>query len=81
MGSGEKRGGYILATESSNHSTRVKGPVADLKEIMVGLSGEVKELHMGSWEIQRETCWKKRKELNESQKTELQKKKDFYVFF
>lgn len=48
VGSGEKGRGNILATESANHCTCIKGPIAYLKEIMVGLSGEVKELHVGT---------------------------------
>lgn len=50
MGGGEKGGGNILATESANHCACIKGPIAYLKEIMVGLGGEVEELHVGSWE-------------------------------
>lgn len=48
MGGGEKRGGNILAAESANHCACVEGPIAYLKEIMVGLGGEVEELHVGS---------------------------------
>lgn len=46
---GEKRQWNILATESANHRAGIKGPVAYLKEIMVGLGGEVKELYVGPW--------------------------------
>lgn len=48
MGSGEKGGGNILTAESANHSACIKGSIAYLKEIMVGLSGKVEELHVGS---------------------------------
>lgn len=48
VGSGEKRGGNILTAESANHSACIKGSIAYLKEIMVGLSGKVEELHVGS---------------------------------
>lgn len=46
---GEKRRRNVLAAESANHRAGIQGPVANLKEIMVGLSGEVKELYVGPW--------------------------------
>lgn len=54
VGGGEERGRYILPTELTNHRARIEGPVAYLEEIMVGLGGEVQELHVGSWEKERE---------------------------
>lgn len=50
VGGGEKGGGNILAAEATNHRACIKGTVANLKEIMVGLGGEVEELKVGSWE-------------------------------
>lgn len=44
---GEKGRWDILAAESANHRAGVQGPIAYLKEIMVGLGGEVKEQHVG----------------------------------
>lgn len=44
---GEKRRWDVLATESANHRAGIQGPVAYLKEIMVSLGGEVKELYVG----------------------------------
>lgn len=61
MGGGEKGGWNILATESANHCACIEGPVAYLKEIMVGLGGEVEELHVGSWEKKKEEMLRKRK--------------------
>ena len=49
MGGGEEGGGNVLAAESANHGARIEGPVAYLKEIMVGLGGEVEELKVGTW--------------------------------
>lgn len=46
---GEKRRWDVLAAKSANHRAGIQGPVAYLKEIMVGLSGEVKELYVGPW--------------------------------
>lgn len=46
---GEKRRRDVLAAESANHCAGIQGPVAYLKEIMVGLGGEVKELYVGPW--------------------------------
>lgn len=43
----EKRRWDVLATKSANHRAGIQGPVAYLKEIMVGLGGEVKELYVG----------------------------------
>lgn len=48
MGGGEKGGRNILATESANHCAGIKGPITYLKEIVVGLSGEVEELYVGT---------------------------------
>lgn len=44
---GEKGRWDVLAAESANHRAGVQGPIAYLKEIMVGLGGEVKELYVG----------------------------------
>lgn len=44
---GEKRRWDVLAAESANHCAGIKRPVAYLKKIMVGLSGEVKKLYVG----------------------------------
>lgn len=44
---GEKRRRDILAAESPNHRASIQRPIADFKEIMVGLGGEVKELYVG----------------------------------
>lgn len=44
---GEKGRWDILAAESANHRAGVQGPIAYLKEIMVGLGGEVKEQYVG----------------------------------
>lgn len=54
VGGGEKGGGNILAAESANHCAGIKGPIAYLKEIMVGLGGEVEELNVGTWEKKKE---------------------------
>lgn len=48
VGGGEKGGGRILAAETANHGAGVQGPVAYLQEVVVGLSGEVEELKVGS---------------------------------
>lgn len=48
MGGGEEGGGGILAAESADHCAGVKGPVAYLQEVVVGLCGEVEELKVGS---------------------------------
>lgn len=47
MRGSEKRRWDVLAAESANHCAGIQGPVAYLKEIMVGLGGEVKELYVG----------------------------------
>ena len=49
VGGGEEGGGDVLAAESADHRARVEGAVADLKEVVVGLGGEVEELEVGSW--------------------------------
>lgn len=56
MRCGEEGRRDILAAESANHPTSIQGPVTDLEEIVVSLSGEVKELEVGPW--------KKEKDLN-----------------
>lgn len=48
VGGREERGGNVLTAEPPDHCTRVKGPIANLEEIVVGLSGKVEELNVGS---------------------------------
>lgn len=45
---GEKGRGNILAAESANDSTCFQGPIAYLEEVVVGFSGKVEELYVGS---------------------------------
>lgn len=56
---GEEGRWDILAAESADYCACIKGPIADLKEIMVGLSGEVEELHVGSWGKKKEGMLRK----------------------
>lgn len=53
MGGGEQGAWELAATEPPHHAAGLVGAVPDFYEVVVGLSGEVQELDVSSWEQDR----------------------------
>lgn len=53
MGRGEQGAWKLASTESAHHAAGLVGAIPDFYEVVVGLSGEVQELDVSSWEQDR----------------------------